>query len=237
MKRINIVIVIVLIFCCIFTGCSVVDKLQADRCADKTQGKILESDARQFVFEDNTYTILNETVERDNISVWIGITGNTCFLNKDYEILKIYDNLSYKDYLTEITKEIPAEAYYTAQFENIYRLTDNRIAIGVDGEFHVAKPSDYLSTEDTIIEFGTLNSDGDDETNFCINSENAGQLLHGEIVYRITETSLSREDKGKLLQVMGTQVVFDAESGQVIPESEAVIVEINSKLMRAEPEK
>lgn len=271
MKRISILIVFVLIFCFLFTGCSIVDKLQADKRSDKPQGEILGSDARQFVFEDNTYTILNQTVERNDISTWIGITGSWCFLNKDYKILKSSDNFSYKDCLTGITKEVPTEAYYMVQFGNIYRLADNKIAIGVDGEFYVAKLSDSLSTEDTMIEFETLNLDGDNETDFCINSENARQLLYGDIVYTITETSLPREDKGKFLQVIGTQVVFDVESGQVIsksdyekveitpgklskqnrksvfygnvyeikgiPESEAVMVEINSKLMRAESEK
>ncbi|WP_304508089.1 NisI/SpaI family lantibiotic immunity lipoprotein [Anaerotignum sp.] len=268
MKWIKLLIIIVLIFSFPSIGCSVLEKLQGDRSADKPRGEILESDARQFVFGDNTYTILNETVGREEINAWIGITGSLCFLNKENEILKTIGNLSYKNYWTELTKEIPSEANDTAQFENIYSLKDNRLAIVVDGEFHVAKPSSSLSTGDEMIQFRALHGDREEETEFCINPKNAGELLHGEIVYKVTEESLSREDEGRFLQAIGTQVVFDEASGQIIPkseytkvelipgklsnqnrksyfygsvyeiagvaESEAVMVEINEKLLRAE---
>lgn len=164
MKQTNILIIVMLCFCFVFTGCSIVEKLQEERRADKSKGEMLESDARQFTFENIAYTILNETARREDISLWIGITSNLCFLNKEYEILKTSSILSYKDYLNEIKKGIPEETYYIVKLGNIFKLKDNRITIDVDGEFHVAKPSNSLSAEDKIIEIETYTSDGETET-------------------------------------------------------------------------
>ena len=84
MKQTNILIIIMLCSCFVFTGCSVLEKLQENRRADKSKGEILESDARQFTFENRTYIILNETVRREDISIWIGVTSNLSFLSKEY---------------------------------------------------------------------------------------------------------------------------------------------------------
>lgn len=159
MKQTNILNIIMLCSCFVFTGCSVLEKLQENRRADKSKGEILESNARQFTFENRTYIILNETVRREDISIWIGVTSNLSFLSKEYEILKTSSIVSYKDYLNEIKKGIPEETYYIVRFGNIFKLKDKRIVIDVDGEFHVAKPSESLSGEDKMIEIETYISD------------------------------------------------------------------------------
>ena len=66
--------------------------------------------------------------------------------------------------MNEIKKGIPEETYYIVRFGNIFKLKDKRIVIDVEGEFHVAKPSESLSGEDKMIEIETYISDGETKT-------------------------------------------------------------------------
>ena len=142
------------------------------------------------------------------------------------EVIEIQDNLSYKDFLNKLSEDSPSEAYYFAQFENIYQMKDDTIVIGVDGKFHMTKLTESVSSEDTLIEFQNLALEDNIEKSYYVNPKHGGQLIHNDVIYDIIETAHSKADKGKLLQVIGTQVVFNTKTGEIIPKDEYNKIEI-----------
>ncbi|MEG1726165.1 MAG: NisI/SpaI family lantibiotic immunity lipoprotein, partial [Anaerovoracaceae bacterium] len=120
----------------------------------------------------------------------------------------------------------PSDAYYFAQFENIYQTEDNTIAVGVDGKFYKTKPTKAVSAEDTFIEFQDLALEDDAEKAYFVNPRHGGQLIHNDVIYDIIEVLHSKVDKGKSLQVIGTQVVFNTTTGEIIPKDEYNKIEL-----------
>ncbi|WP_035292274.1 NisI/SpaI family lantibiotic immunity lipoprotein [Clostridium sp. KNHs214] len=220
MKSIKSILMILLIMSITLTGCSSINNLFYKGNNDKPRGEIIESNSRNFIFEDTTYSILNETVSREDLSAQVGMIGKLVFIGNDFKAVRIEANLSYKDYLQKLTGDYPSEAYYFAQFENIYQMKDDTIVVGVDGKFYKTKPTKSVSAEDTFIEFQDLALEDDTEKSYFVNPEHGGQLIHNDVIYDIIEVVHAKADRGNLLQVIGTQVVFNTTTGEIIPKDE-----------------
>lgn len=216
MKSIKSILMILLIMSITLSGCSIMNNSSKN----KPHGEVTESDTRTFIFEDTAYTILNETVSREDLGAHVGTFGKLVFIGKDFKAVGIEANLTYKDYLQKLTDDYPSDAYYFAQFENIYKTKDSTIAVGVDGKFHKTKPTKDVSAEDTFIEFQALALKDDAGKSYFVNPQHGGQLIHNDVIYDIIEVVHAKADRGNLLQVIGTQVVFNTTTGEIIPKEE-----------------
>ncbi|MEG1567875.1 MAG: hypothetical protein RR347_09345 [Anaerovoracaceae bacterium] len=110
MRAIKSILMILLIMSITLSGCSIMNNSSKD----KPHGEVIESDTRTFIFEDIAYTILNETVSKEDLSSHVGTLGKLVFIRKDFKAVGIEANLTYKDFLKKLTDDYPSDAYYFA---------------------------------------------------------------------------------------------------------------------------
>ncbi|MEG1947336.1 MAG: hypothetical protein RR139_09620 [Lachnospiraceae bacterium] len=68
---------------------------------------------------------------------------------------------------------------------------------------------------DIFIEFQDLPLEDDAEKSYFVNPQHGGQIIHNDVIYDIIKVIHSKADKGKTLQVIGTQVVFNSTTGEM----------------------
>lgn len=112
-------------------------------------------DVTQISDGTNCYTILDETVSRDELGSWVGIIRQIAVVDEDGKILKqkklpVNSFRAYADLADDVLG-----AAFVVPFLNVYRTPDggSTLYVDVNGVFHKAIPSDEVTDEDVRFNF------------------------------------------------------------------------------------
>ena len=210
-NKITMALLLAFAFCISLTGCSLQDKI-SEYSSDKEQCYLNTDNVTQFTYQENTYTILEDTVSNGGLGEWIGYIRQLAAVDEAGKVLH-QENIETETFqsLSDLADKAP-EAAYIIPFLNVYAApnADTYLIIDVNGAYHKAVMSENVTNEDTVFNFDTTENTLNGK--FEINPQNATQLLCDGAVYQVTSDTVSDDSLGQYMDMIAESVTFDAET-------------------------
>lgn len=206
----------------LLSGCSVISQKIEQYSSGKEECSLNTDNVAQFTYKEKYYTILEDTVSKEEIGSWVGYIRKLAVLDANGKILLQQDTekTTLKS-LADIADTQP-DAAYMIPFFNVYACTDEMVPeliVNANGEYHKAIPSDSVTDSDDIFRYDrqqAVASDGD----FSVNPQDCTQLIRADQVYQITDETVPDEQVGEYLDVIAKSIIFDKDTKQEIPEKD-----------------
>ena len=204
------------------SGCSVVERISKEYSKDKEEGYLNSKNVTQFTYDEKEYTILEDTVKREDVGGWVGYIRKLVVLDADGTILLQEDTgTTTLKTMADISDTQPNAAYMIS-FYNVYDCkadAEHGLIVDVNGKFHKAILSDSITDSDDIFHYDRQQPMTSAE-HFSVNPDNCTQLMSGDKVYQITDEIVSDEQVGEYLDIIAESIVFDKETKLQIPQDE-----------------
>ncbi|MBF0779163.1 NisI/SpaI family lantibiotic immunity lipoprotein [Streptococcus cuniculi] len=154
-------------------------------------------DFTTFSYQQRSYTILNQKVDVSEL-----------------------DRLELRFLHLEVMGEDKRNKGTSLSVQNLYRIRDGGLCIGIQDDYYRVKPSDELVASDERWKPAVSGEDGlmIGET-FRINHRDARMIDGGGHHYRVTNTLVSEEELDEFVTVLAEVVLFRSDTGQRIPSS------------------
>lgn len=166
--------------CCVLSGCSALQNGIREYSSDKEQCYLVSEDVTQFTYQEEQYTILNNTVSNSGLGEWIGYIRQLAAVNEDGAVL-VQENIETASFetLSDLADKAP-DAKYIIPFLNVYAAPNNatHLIVNVNGGYHEAVPSAQLTAEDEVFNFKTAAEQT--SGSYEVNPQNATQLICGD---------------------------------------------------------
>lgn len=201
--------------CCIVVtagGCNIREKRVEEYAMGKETCELNEEDVTKFRFKETEYTILEETVENEELGEWVGYIRQYVAVDENGGILL-------QEYVEEVSPwtltklgRLDSKTAYIITFLNVYENPENRecVLVDVNGEYHKAMMTASVADTDIVFDFRTEGQSGRKE--YVLHPENATQLLCDETVYQVTSETVEEQQLGICLELLAQTVTYDAES-------------------------
>lgn len=206
--------------CVLLSGCAPLQEKIREYSRDKEQCSLNVENVAQFICKSENYTILEETVAKENLGNWIGCIRKLATVDDSGKILT-QEDLEQTDIqtLTYLAGSVP-ENVFMVSFLNVYASPDkeNCLFVDVNGGYHKAVLSKNVTEKDEIFDFkaaAQMVSGG-----FKINPEDATQLIHDGAVYQVTSEIISNEELGNYLDILSENVTFDVDTKKALSKEE-----------------
>lgn len=210
-KKIIIFILFAFIVCAGLAGCSLQDKIKKYS-SDKEQCYLNTENVTQFSYKGNDYTILADIVPNGGLGEWVGYIRQLAAVDEKGKIL-LQENVETATFqsLADLTEQAP-EAICIIPFLNVYAApnADDYLIVDVNGGYHKAVISENVKDKDEIFNF--KQTEKSINGGFEVNPENATQILCGETVYQITDSTVSDDELGNYIDILAESIIFDAET-------------------------
>lgn len=154
--------IITMITCIFFTGCSITDYTLNKICEYGSKDKIVctvnEADATQIVYDEVTYQVLSETVDRSEIGGWRGVFKKITVLDENYSIInQVKMKATPTSQIKDILKDLPQKAKYIVPFYNVLSIKDTdddeAIVVQLFSDFYKAVPVELKNEDEERITF------------------------------------------------------------------------------------
>lgn len=206
----------------LLSGCSVLSQKIEQYSSDKEECSLNTDNVTQFTYKEKNYTILEDTVSKEDLSSWVGYIRKLAVLDVNGKILLQQDTekATLKS-LADIADTQP-DAAYMIPFLNVYACKDETIQellVDANGEYHKAIPSDSVTDSDEVFHYDrqqAVASDGD----FSVNPQDCTQLIRADQVYQITDETVPDEQVGEYLDIIAKSIVFDKDTKLEIPKKD-----------------
>ena len=207
-------------FCCVLSGCSILQDGIKDYSSGKEQCYLVSEDVTQFTYKEETYTILNNTVSNDGLGEWLGYIRQLAAVDKDGTILvqEAIETATFET-LSDLADKAP-DAKYIIPFLNVYAAPNNasQLIVDVNGGYHEAMPSDQLTAADEVFDFKAVAENT--SSYYEVNPQNATQLTCGDHIYQVTEETVGTDQLGAYLDILAETVTFDKDSKHPLSKEE-----------------
>lgn len=203
---------IMIFLCAILVSCSTIKDRITEYSSYKEQCFLDSEDVTKFIYNGNSYSILDDIVSNENLGEWIGYIRQLAAVDEEGTILvqENIEDISFET-LTDLADKAP-DAKYIIPFLNVYAAPNDAsyLIIDVNAGYHKAVPSRQITDIDCIFNFkaATEKSSG----RYEINPQNATQLICGNKIYQVTSELVSKEKIGIYIDILAEKVTFDAET-------------------------
>lgn len=229
MKRILIILLPLLSLTLLTTGCSARTHILKEQ--GKAECYLDQEDAAKFIYKEQSYTILNDTVDKNNSGDWIGFISKYAAVTEDYRITKMKDmDLNIVGSLKSLADESNHAAYYVP-YLNVYKYKDREdstcLIVDADHALHRAVLSDYVKDGDVKIVFTKQTGSDISESDLPeINKNDVRQLVWNRKLYQITDQKVPDEKLGDYLCTLTGNITFNAENGRELTLDELTHIEM-----------
>lgn len=233
MKRViklGITVAAAAVLCISAAGCGLLKEAVIRNREGKEQCAVNQKDASSFYMGNAEYTILEDTVAREQLGDWIGYFQKYVYLNDKNEVMmekEIEESLTDREDLSELSKDLPQDADCVITFMNVFQMKDSQIddivVVDVDDGFHMAVKNPDDNQKSKIISFHREKDEGAVKWN--VNTKNCRELVNGKRIYEITDIQAPDAEDGKYLGKLGDHYLFDDNNGRVIPKEELMEIE------------
>ena len=215
----------------LLSGCSVLSQKIEQYSSDKEECSLNTDNVTQFTYKEKNYTILEDTVSKEDLGNWVGYIRKLAVLDANGKILLQQDTekTTLKS-LADIADTQP-DAAYMIPFLNVYVCKDGTVQellVDANGEYHKAIPSDSVTDADHVFDYSkqqSVTSDGE----FSVNPKDCTQLIMADKVYQITDKTVPDEQIGDYLDVIAQSIVFDKETKLEIPKEDLLKMDLDGK--------
>lgn len=215
------------ILCISAAGCGLLKEAVKRNREGKEQCTVNEEDASRFYMGNKEYTILEDTLGRDQLGDWIGYIQKYVYLNDQNQVVlekEIEENLTN---MADLGKELPENSDCMVTFLNVFQLKDSQteddVVIDVGNGFHKAVTHPDDEQKSRIISFERIEAEGADD--WKVNSRNCRALLRENQIYEITDIQVPEASDGKYLGNSGEHYIFDNNTGRAIPRADLMEIE------------
>lgn len=226
----GIILAVAVILCISAAGCGLLKEAVIRNREGKEPCTVNQENASAFYMGNAEYTILEDTVGRQQLGDWVGYFQKYVYLNDKNQVVmetEIEASLTEIPELSELAEEMPESADCVIAFMNVFRMkdsqTDDMVIINVGDGFHTAvrNPDDLQKSK--IISFHR-EKDGSGY-DWEVNPKNCRELVTGKQIYEITDIQVPDASQGKYLGKLDDQYLLDDNSGRVIPREELMVIE------------
>jgi hypothetical protein len=204
------------------TGCSVIENKIKEYSSDKEECSLNTDNVTQFTYEEKNYTILEDTVSKEDLGNWVGYFKKLAVLDANGKILLQQDlDTTILKTLADLADTYP-DATYMIPFLNVYLYKDEigeELIVDANGEYHKAILSDSITESDDVFHYDRQQAvavNGD----FSVNPQDCTQLIRAYKVYQITDEIIPDEQLGDNLGILAKSIVFDKDTKLEIPQEE-----------------
>ncbi len=206
----------------LLSGCSVISQKIEQYSSDKEECSLNADTVTQFTYKEKYYTILEDTVSKEDLGSWVGYIRKLAVFDANGKILLQQDaeKTTFKS-LADIADTQPDAAYMIAFF-NVYACKDKTVQellVDANGEYHKAIPSDSVTDSDDVFNYDrqqAATSDG----GFSVNPQDCTQLIRADQVYQITDETVPDEQVGEYLDIIAKSILFDRNTKLEIPKKD-----------------
>lgn len=221
----------VLVTSLFMTGCSVVENKIKDYSSDKEECSLNSDNVTQFTYKEKNYTILEDTVSKEDLGSWVGYIRKLAVLDADGKILLQQDAVKTTLRTLADIADTQPDAAYLIPFLNVYACQDEtaqELIVDANGEYHKAILSDSVTDADNVFDYSkqqSVTSDGE----FSVNPQDCTQLVRADQVYQITDKTVPDDQLGEYLDVIAKSIVFDKETKLEIPKEDLLKMDWDGK--------
>lgn len=203
---------LVILSCAMFTGCSIIENGIKEYSRDKEQCFLDSKNITQFIYKENYYTILNDTVSNGSLGEWIGYIRQLVAADEN-GVIVLQENIETATFQTLIDLEDKAPSTkYVIPFLNVYAAPNDvsYLIVEVNGGYHKAVKSDMITETDTIFDYrDTAEKTGG---KYELNPQNATQLICEGRIYQVTSEIVPEEQLGTYLDILTERVTFNSDA-------------------------
>lgn len=216
---------------CLLSGCSVLSQKIEQYSRDKEECSLNIDNVTQFTYKEKCYTILEDTISKENLGSWVGYIRKLAVIDEKGKILLQQDTekTTIKT-LADISDKQP-NAFAIIPFLIVYESKDSSeegLIVDASGRYHKAKLSDSVTDADNIFNYSkqrSVTSDGE----FSVNPKDCTQLIMADKVYQITDETVSDEQIGEYRDVIAQSIVFDKGTKLEIPKKDLLKTDRDGK--------
>lgn len=195
-------------------GCSILNDQIEKYSSNKEKCLLNSNNVTQFTYKEKNYTILEDTVTKNDCGSWVGYIRKLVVVDAKGKILRQQDTekTTFKT-LADIGDKEP-NAFAIIPFLNVYESkenTENGLIVEVNGGYHKVIHTETVKNSDRVFKYSNKQSKASNG-NFKVNSKNCTQLVNGDKVYQITDKTVTDEQIGEYLDVIAQSIVFDKET-------------------------
>lgn len=211
------------------SGCAARKYILEDQ--GKTECFLDQEDAAKFTYNNQSYIILNDTVNEDSTGEWIGFISKYAAVTEDYRITEMKDmDVNIVANLRSLAGKSSHAAYYVP-YLNVYSYKDRTdstdLVVEADHELHRAVLSENIKDGDFKIIFTRKSgSDTFADSLPVINQKDVGQLIWNGELYAITDRDVPNDKLGGFLCTLSENITFDAETGRKLTLEELTHIEL-----------
>ena len=206
----------------LLSGCSLVSQKIEQYSSDKEECSLNSDNVTQFTYKENSYTILDDTVSKEDLGNWVGYIRKLAVIDAKGKILVQQDTEKTTiRTLADIADKEP-NAFTVIPFLNVYESKDSTekgLIVDANGGYHKAILSDSITDSDNVFDYSKQQSTTSSE-GFSVNPQNCTQLISADKVYQITDKTVPDEQIGEYLDVIAQSFVFDKETKLEIPKED-----------------
>lgn len=198
----------------LLSGCSVISQKIEQYSNGKDECSLNTENIAQFTYQEKSYTILEDTVSKEELGSWVGYIRKLAVVDKNGKILLQQDTekTTIKS-LADIADTQP-DAAYLIPFLNVYACKDETIQellVDANGEYHKAILSDSVTDSGNVFDYNkqrAVTLDGE----FSVNPQDCTQLIMADQVYQITDQIVPDNQVGEYLDIIAKSIVFDKDT-------------------------
>lgn len=214
----------------LLSGCSAFSKIIEQYSSGKEECSLNTDNVTQFTYKKKNYTILEDTIAKDDLGNWVGFIRKIVVLDADGRVLLQREaGESFKS-LADIADTQP-DAAYMISFLNVYACKDatsQELSVDTDGEYHKAILSDSATVSDEVFHYDRQQAIAPGG-HFSVNSQDCTQLIGQNQVYQITDEIVPQDQLGKYLDIIAKSIVFDRDTKLAITKKNLEKIDLDGK--------
>lgn len=213
----------------LLSSCSLLSQKMEQYSSDKEKCSLNSDNVTQFIYKEKSYTILDDTVTKEDLGSWVGYIRKLAVIDAKGKILLQQDieKTTIKN-LSDIADKEP-NAFAVIPFLNVYESkdsTENGLIVDANGGYHKAIQTDAVKKSDQVFDYSQKQSEAE-SGNFTVNPKDCTQLIRADKVYQITDQTISDKQIGEYLDVIAQSIAFDKETKQEIPKKDLIKMDWN----------
>jgi hypothetical protein len=215
----------------VLSCCSELNQKAEQYSSNKEECFLNTDNVTQFTYKEKCYTILDDTVTKEDLGSWVGYIRKLAVMDKKGKILLQQDTekTTFKT-LADIADKEP-NAFAIIPFLNIYEpkdSTEKGLIVDANGGYHKAMLYDSVTDADNIFDYSkqqSVTSDGE----FSVNPQDCTQLIMADKVYQITDKAVPDNQLGEYLDVIAQSIVIDKETKLEILKEDLLKMDLDGK--------
>lgn len=223
------VLFVITIFCIALTGCDFIQDKISKYSSDKVECSLNKDNVTEFTYKSDSYTILEDAVNDDNLGNWIGYIRKLTAIDENGKIL-VMQNLEKSTFssLKDLGDSAP-DAAYIIPFSNVYEAKNDSsyLIVEANGVYHKAILTSKITDKNSIFNYKTSNKSANGD--FTINPNDATQLICNGTTYQVTSEVVSESNLGNYLDSIAQEITFDNNTKKILTKDDLKKIDWNGK--------